>query len=364
MSLAGRLETLDLAGILQTLAVSSATGRLTLTRLDSHAVLVLRRGRVVYTAGSSAPETLGARLLRAGLVGEADMLDALRRQHEGDEPRRLSEVIVAMGLLAAGTLQAVVRGHMQELVAELLTWKTGFFRFEPAADPDAPVPEVDLGDFVLPGGLAPQELLMRAATAIDAGTAPPMRRPPGLLAAAGRDDPDATLAPPGAGKPARALTGSFPVDFTGEAVLSLLRFASQVLGRAVVFAIDGPVARGVGEFGVMPPAGPAEGAHETVVPLREPSIVRLAVDRRKTYVGPLEPTSANRALAERLGGADVGAAVAIPLVVRGEVRFVLYGDNGLDARPIGPLDALESEAARAARVIEKTLDAREREGTA
>jgi len=364
MSLSGRLETLDLAGILQTLAVGSATGRLTLTRLDAHAVLVLRRGRVVYAAGASSPETLAARLLRQGLVGEADLLDALRRQHEGEEPRRLSDVIVDMGLLASGTLQAVVRGHMQELVTELLSWKSGFFRFEPAADPDAPLPEVDLGDFVLPGGLAPQELLMRAVTAIDAGTVPPIRRPPGLLRAAGRDEPDATLAPGEATPPPRrAPTGSFPVDFTGEALLSLLRFVSQILGRAVVFAVDGGVARGVGEFGVAPPPG-GEAAHDTVLSLREPSIVRLAVERRRTYAGPLEPTAANLALADRLGGAEVGSAVAIPLVVRGEVRFVLYGDNAPGPRPIGPLDALESAAARTARIIEKTLAARESEGHA
>jgi hypothetical protein len=355
MSLAGRLETLDLAGILQTLAVGGATGRLTLTRLDAHAVLVLRRGRVEYAAGGSASEPLASRLLRSGLVGEADLLEALRRQHEGDVPRRLADVIVGMGLLAGGTLQAVVRAHIQELVTELLSWKTGFFRFEPADDDDARTPEVDLGDFLLPGGLAPQELLMRAVTAIDTGTSPPMRRPAGLLRAAGRDDPDATLAPQ-PGKPVRALTGSFPVDYTGEAVLSLLRFVSQVLARAVVFAIDGACAHGVGEFGVTPAPGAAE--HEMIVSLREPSVVRVAVERRRTYAGPLEPTPANLALVERLGGAPVAAAVAIPLVVRGDVRFVLYGDNAPDSRPVGPLDALESAAARAARIIEKTLDAR------
>jgi hypothetical protein len=361
VSLSGRIETLDLAGILQTLAVGSATGRLSLTRLDAHAVLVLRRGRIVYAVGATATETLAARLLHLGLVSEPDLLDALRRQHEGDTPRRLADVVVDMGLLGAGTVQAVVRGHMQELVAELLAWKTGFFRFEPAADPDAPLPEVDLGDFVLPGGLAPQELLMRAVAAIDSGTAPPMRRPPGLLAAAGRDEPDATLAPGQVPPPPRSPTGSFPVDFTGEALLSLLRFVSQLLGRAVVFAIDASTARGVGEFGVPPPPG-GEAPHEMVVPLREPSILRLAVERRRTYAGPLEPTAANRALADRLGGSEIGAAVAIPLVVRGAVRFVLYGDNAPGTRPIGPIDALESAAARAARVIEKTLDAREGEG--
>ena len=51
-------------------------------------------------------------------------------------------------------------------------------------------------------------------------------------------------------------------------------------------------------------------------------------------------------------------AVSLPLVVQDEVRYVLYADNAPLGRPIGPLDALESAAARAARIIEKTLLAR------
>ena len=167
MSFGGRLETLELSALLQTLSVGVASGRLTLTRLDRHAVLVLRGGRVVYASGGSAGETLAGRLLREKLVGEAELMKALERQHDGTGFRRLGDVLVEMGLLAEGTLQAVVRRRMEELVGELLAWKSGFFRFEPAgAGSDADV-EVDLGDFVLPGGVPPQELLMRAVAALD-----------------------------------------------------------------------------------------------------------------------------------------------------------------------------------------------------
>jgi hypothetical protein len=150
------------------------------------------------------------------------------------------------------------------------------------------------------------------------------------------------------------------VDFTGEAVLSLLRFASQILGRAVVFSVAGDAATGMGEFGVQLPGGRsgAEAVRQTVLSLREPSILRAAVERRRTYAGPLEPTRVNLALAECLGGAPVSEAVVVPLLVEGEVRFVLYGDNAPSGRPLGPLDTLESSAARAARIIEKTLLAR------
>ncbi|HSD26056.1 MAG TPA: DUF4388 domain-containing protein [Vicinamibacteria bacterium] len=355
MSFGGRLETLELSSLLQTLSVGAASGRLTLTRLDRHAVLVLRSGRIVYASGGSGGETLAGRLLREKLVAEADLMAALERQYDGTAFRRLGEVLVEMGLLAQGTLQNVVRRRIQDLIGELLAWKGGFFRFEPAAaGSDADV-EVDLGDFVLPGGLAPQELLMRAVAALDSGD---LSRLP---------SPDATMPPmpaPPEGAKAPSPTGSYPVDFTGEAVLSLLRFASQLLGRAVVFSIDGETAIGMGEFGVNLPGGRsgADSVRQTTLSLREPSILRAAVERRRTYVGPLEPTRVNLALAERLGGVEVREAVAVPLLVQGEVRFVLYGDNAASGRPLGPLDTLESTAARAARIIEKTLIARAKEG--
>jgi hypothetical protein len=356
MSFGGRLETLDLSALLQTLSVGAASGRLTLTRLDRHAVLVLRNGLIVYASGGSAGETLASQLLRDKLVGEADLMTALDRQYDGTAFRRLGEVLVEMGLLAEGTLQAVVRRRMEGLIGELLAWKSGFFRFEPATAGSNADVEVDLGDFVLPGGLHPEELLMRAVTALD-------------NADLSRLPPPETTRPPLAGSapegvPAPSPTGSYAVDFTGEAVLSLLRFASQLLGRAVVFAVQGDTVRGVGEFGVSLPGGHsgAEAVRQTTLSLREPSILRAAVERRRTYVGPLEPTHVNLALAERLGGAQVQEAVAVPLLVGGEVCFVLYGDNAPSGRPLGPLDTLESSAARAARIIEKTLAARARLG--
>jgi hypothetical protein len=366
VSLSGRLETLDVSALLQTLAVGNASGRLTISRLTSHAVLVLRRGRVVYAAGGGASDTLAGCLLRAGLVCEQDLVVALERQHDGTGFRRLGEVLLDMGLLAEGTLEATVRRRMQELVTELLAWKTGFFRFEPASEGRESV-EVDLGDFVLPAGVPPQELLMRAVAALDRRdqtTIPPGPLPPGLREALASGRPPGQ-APPAASAPAPPATpsptGSFAADFTGEAVLSLLRFAAQQLTRAVVFAIDGGEARGVGEFGVTTPGrAAAEVVRETVLPLREPSLLRLVVERRRSYVGPLEPTHANLLLAARLGGAEVREAVAIPLLVRGEVRYVLYGDNAPGARPLGPLDTLEAAAARAARVVEKTLAARDK----
>jgi len=355
MSLAGRLETLELPALLQTLAASQANGRLTLTRLDRHAVLMLRRGRVLYASGGDRDETLAGRLLRQGIVGEREILEALERQHDGTGHRRLGDALVQMGVLAEGTLHAVIRQHMHEVVARLLGWKSGYFRFEPLQMGEEGDVEVDRGDFVLPGGLPPEELLMHAVTSLDRDqlSMPPMQ---------------ASLRPLGPGIPPEEPepsppTGSYVADYTGEAVLSLLRFCSQIVSRAVVFSVDGEVAKSVGEFGARTGGRPGiDTGREAIVSLREPSILRLAVERGRTYVGPLEPTRVNLQLLDLVGGGSVHQALALPLVIGGEVRFVLYGDDAGSNRPLDAIDTLEAAAGRAARIIEKTLAARGRQG--
>jgi hypothetical protein len=369
MSFAGRLETLEVPALLQTLGAGNSTGRLTLTRLDRHAVIVLRQGRVVYAAGGANEETLAGRLLRQRLVSEANLMAALEHQHDGDGYRPLGEVLVDMGLLAAGTLESVVRQRLQELVAELLGWDTGYFRFEPTKAAQSE-PEVDLGDFVVKEGVAPMELLMHAMTTIEGKAEAEASEPAAPRNEGPKTSPSATMGPdptPPSPPPRRDSTptlsesGSYTADFSGEVVLLLLRMASQILSRAVVFAVEGEWLHGVGEFGlIIPGRSAAKVVGETVIPLLEPSFLRVAVEERRLHLGSLEPTRLNLKLIKRLGGILPREAVAIPLLVRGGVHLVLYGDNGLDGPPIGPVDVLEGSVARASRILERTLAARER----
>ena len=374
MSFAGRLETLDLSALLQTLGASSPSGRLTLTSLDGHAVIVFRDGLVVYAASSASPETLAARLLRQGLVSEADLTGALERQHDGTRFHPLGEILAERRALAQGTLEAVVRQRLHEVVSELLGWDTGYFHFVPSPEGARGDVEVDLSDFVVAEGIAPMELLMHAMALLEGGQRPgaagseptpaesPEKGSYETAPAMGRASFSAVAA---LLRPDRAPTlsesGSYTADFSGEVVLLLLRFASQILSRAVVFAVEGDQAHGVGEFGLETPGrAPAEVVGETVLSLRQPSILKVAVEGRRPHVGPLEPTHVNLKLVKRLGGILPREAVAVPLVARGAVHLVLYGDNGSDGSPIGPLDVLEGAATRASRILERTIASRER----
>ena len=374
MSFAGRLETLELSALLQTLGAGNSSGRLTLTRLDRHAVIVFRQGRVVYAAGGARQEPLAGRLLRQGLVSEPDLMAALEHQHDGSKFRPLGDVLAEKGLLAVGTLRTVVRQRLQELVGELLSWKAGYFRFEPTpAEPTGNL-EVDMGDFVVPDGIAPMELLMHAMTTIESPAGTPAAAHDTAPAAEGSERITHDTAPAadvvaGAAlpmpepdrSPTLSESGSYTADFSGEVVLLLLRMASQILARAVVFSVEGDWAHGVGEFGLkIPGQSAAKVVGETVISLREPSFLQAAVQTRGPHVGAFEPTRLNLKMVKRLGGVLPRQAVAIPLITDGIVRLILYGDNGSETRPVGPLDILEGAVSRATRILERTMASRDR----
>ena len=180
------------------------------------------------------------------------------------------------------------------------------------------------------------------------GVPPPPPAPPARPARADRT-------------PTLSESGSYTADFSGEVTLLLLRMASQILTRAVVFSVDGDWARGVGEFGLdIPGHSPAQVIGETVISLKEPSFLQAAVQARAPHIGAFEPTRLNLKLVKRMGGILPRQAVAIPLITDGVVRLILYGDNGSESRPIGPLDILEGAASRATRILERTLASRDR----
>ena len=56
-------------------------------------------------------------------------------------------------------LREVMRQQTEDVVAELVRWKTGFFQFETVAFAPGGEIEVDVKDFVLAEGFSPQDML-------------------------------------------------------------------------------------------------------------------------------------------------------------------------------------------------------------
>jgi Domain of unknown function (DUF4388) len=360
----GGHEDMGLADLLQLLSLNKKTGKLTLTRRDGQGVIVLRGGRIIYSASDSIRETLGNILVCRGLISEATLTEALERQHTSPRAQRLGAILIEMGKASPADVEAVMRHQTGRVVSELSQWPSCFFKFEAMAIPDHGEIEVDAKDFLVVEGLSTDHVLFEAAlSSLDT----PAEAVAGLPEA---PTGDAGAAPAAAGgeagvaaaDPLRGIAGGLvSLQLRGEITLMLKRQASQLLGRGVLFAVRGDEISEIGRFG-------RKGGHAESVPgnltlsLSLPSIFSDVIQKRETYRGPLEPSPGNDRLVQLLGGRTAREVVAVPMVVGGSVAVILYGDNLPGDEPIGPIHGLETAVTRAGLEMEKeTVEARIRE---
>ena len=91
MTITADLEDLTVAEFMMMLAHNRKTGQLTIERDDDRVRLAFRQGDVVYAASTAVRETVGAMLIRRGLICDAE-LEAVRvLQEEPEHNKKLWE---------------------------------------------------------------------------------------------------------------------------------------------------------------------------------------------------------------------------------------------------------------------------------
>lgn len=124
----GDLESDSLPEILATIHRHSVPGVLECTREDVTKCVYFATGDIIFATSTDRDESLGATLLRDGLIS-ADQLrlssDELRRT----PGRRHGTVLVQMGFLEPHELGSAVRTQVQAIVWSLFTWTSGTVTF-------------------------------------------------------------------------------------------------------------------------------------------------------------------------------------------------------------------------------------------
>jgi hypothetical protein len=332
VSLAGRLEEVDLAELLHFLALNNRTGKVTITRRDGHGLVVVRLGRIVYAASSSIRETFGNILVCRGLVSPETLAAALERQHASGDDRKLGFILMDMGSLTEGQLKDVLKQQTGLVVQEMFRWRSGYFKFEVAPVASSGEIGVDAEDLVVAEGVATDQVLLEAMTRMD--EAEPVEVP----------DTARTIA-------ASALSPALRAETT----VGLLRRAGSVVKRAVLFVVRGDEVHGAGQLGYDVDAEPQDHARSIRLPMGESSVITEAADRRETWQGEIPRTPTNEKLLGQLGGEWPKRAVVVPLMVREGVGLVLYGDNGLEDKALGPVEDLEWALLEAGLSMERDL---------
>ncbi|OEU62431.1 MAG: hypothetical protein BA870_10420 [Desulfuromonadales bacterium C00003094] len=118
------------------------------------------------------------------------------------------------------------------------------------------------------------------------------------------------------------------VESGDQIMLLVLRFATEILNRAVLFSVDRDRIVGLGQFGY----GDAElSANEMVrriiVPLTEPSTFKEVLDQAAVHCGPLGEGHWDTYLREELGLCSSGEVFIGPLLNDDKVVALLCGNN-------------------------------------
>jgi CheY-like chemotaxis protein len=142
----------------------------------------------------------------------------------------------------------------------------------------------------------------------------------------------------------------------GEIILLVLRYASELMNRAVIFLVKEKEIVGLGQFGLEFSGDVADARIRRMkIPRNEESVFAVALSEMSPM--KLRPGSGHwdNYLKKQLGG-DLPEQIFLgPIISEGTVVAILYGDNFPEKKPIGDTEALEIFLSQAGLAMEKAL---------
>jgi Domain of unknown function (DUF4388) len=363
MSLAGRLEDIALADIFQILSIGRKTGILTIRGSKGTALIVFKNGMIVRAETDDLAKNLAENLRAAGLI--KDTVFHLAAEVKKKLPSKsLAEILFDLGSVNRNILEQVTRKRIERVIGCLLLWEDGDFQFEPD---DLKIEDktslADLG-WELGKGLSPEYLLMEGARVQDESTQ-----------ASFVPTEEFSLEGPVAGEEEggweedwetprverkdisalKALTQELRVpNSTSEITLLILRFASDIFQRGVLFMAGRNEIVGLGQFGLEIERAD-EKIRATVLNLEKSGFLKKVVAEQMTYKGLIEKDEVTSSLINGLGGDWPPEAALFPVIAEGKVVALLYADNVPTDAAIPETEGLEIFISQAGLALEKSL---------
>jgi CheY-like chemotaxis protein len=146
---------------------------------------------------------------------------------------------------------------------------------------------------------------------------------------------------------------------SGGVMLLILRFASELLNRAVIFDVEGLELIGIGQFGLDPNPEKADRLVRNLRLRVDPeSLFGQALAQKSVIRGMLGQHSSEAEILKQLGGFEPVEAFIGPLICEGKVVAIIYGDNLPESKPIGNVEAFEIFLSQAGMAMKKVLQER------
>ncbi len=135
MAIRGSLKEASLPDVVQLLNFGRRTGCLALSDRQRFGSIYFEEGWITYATIVNRRDRIGDLLLRNGTITREQLDQALGMQQVARD-RRLGELLVSAGALAAAELRRVLRIQIEEAVYSLFAWTAGTFMFEAGVRPD------------------------------------------------------------------------------------------------------------------------------------------------------------------------------------------------------------------------------------
>ena len=142
----------------------------------------------------------------------------------------------------------------------------------------------------------------------------------------------------------------------GGIILLILRFASELMNRAVILLVKEEEIVGLGQFGIELNGESADVRVRNIkLPKAGDHVFKDALQSFAPYRSAAKQSEWNDYFFAQLGGQQPDEVFVGPLISEGRVVAVLYGDNLPDEKPIGDTESLEIFLSQAGLAMEKAL---------
>jgi hypothetical protein len=127
MSLSGNLKTMDLAELLQWVALGRKTGSLTFIRNKTKNYIYFKTGQIISSKSNEPTKQLGHFLLFQGQITEVQLKRALEIQQQ--TRMTLGKILVQERVISPECVQAAIQERTSEVIYDLFLWDDGYFHF-------------------------------------------------------------------------------------------------------------------------------------------------------------------------------------------------------------------------------------------
>jgi len=360
MSLVGRLEDLALSDIFQILSIGKKTGTLLLKGSRGSAFITFKNGLVERAETDDIERTLGEDLFHSGII--KDTVFNLASEVKKKLPAKsYAEILFELGSVSKDTLEKITKKRIERVICQLLVWQDGDFQFEP--DDTDPRGKVEISDFgwKLSKGMSPEYLLMEGARVYDESSQTATFSTEQFNET--REDEEAweddwDVMPITERKDIsslRALTQElrFP-NSASEITLLILRFASDIFQRGILFMVGDTEFVGLGQFG-LDIDGADEKIREITIHYEESPFLRKIILEKRPYKGIAERDPGVESMIQEIGGHWPDEFAFFPIVAEGGVVALLYCDNLTTEEKTRETEGLEIFIDQAGLALEKSL---------